>query len=84
VFREDDLVISDYAVGDVVKVQAFGKTTRRIIEKVSLGDKGEFVYEIANLEIRKEDITGIVARGYKSIEKLATWSSDWEGKTGER
>jgi hypothetical protein len=44
VFGEDDLVISDYAVGDVVKVQVFGKTARRIIEKISLGGKGEFIY----------------------------------------
>ena len=61
--RENDINCSLWTVGDVVWVEAFGKTSKRQIEKVHVSARGIFSYDIeGRFTVRHEDITGLVGR----------------------
>lgn len=62
-YFEEELETSAYGVGDIVKINAFGKSSNLSIKKVHFDAAGFFTYEVgAGLRARSEDVVCIVAR----------------------
>ena len=54
---------SDYTVGDVVLVEAFGKKVRRTILRVFVSSTGVFTYDVGGgFEARNEDVLKLAGR----------------------